>query len=128
MILGIGIDILETGRMTEKVLRSGFVERFMHPSEIAYAHESGESEVMIYASRFAAKEAFGKALGTGLRGLRLRDIAVEHDGAGRPYFSLYDTAQAALDLRGGSSVHLSISHQASMVAAVVVIEGEPSGA
>ncbi|NQT61205.1 MAG: holo-ACP synthase [Bacteroidetes bacterium] len=127
MILGVGIDILETQRMAVKAKDPGFLKRFMHPDEIAYAQESKEDPAMTYASRFAAKEAFGKALGIGLRGLKLRDIAVDHDAAGRPFLSLYGTALDAYRQIGGSSTHLSLSHQDSIVAAVVIIEGDSRG-
>ncbi len=124
MILGIGLDILETKRMAEKSKDLRFLNRFMHPDEIAYAQISKEDPAMIYASRFAAKEAFGKALGIGLRGLKLRDIAVDHDDAGRPFLSLYGTALEAYRKIGGSAAYISLSHQDSIVAAVVIIEGE----
>ena len=124
MILGVGLDILETQRMSAKAEDPGFLNRFMHPDEIAYARKSKEDPAMIYASRFAAKEAFGKALGIGLRGLTLRDISVDHDAVGRPFLSLYGTALKAYRKAGGTSVHLSISHQDSVVAAVVIIEGD----
>ncbi len=127
MILGIGIDILETHRMAEKAKDSGFLKRFMHPDEIEDAQGRKEDAAMLYASRFAAKEAFGKALGIGLRGLRLRDIAVDHDAAGRPYLSLYETALEAYLKIGGTSIHVSLSHQDSIVAAVVIIEGDSRG-
>ncbi len=124
MILGIGLDILETSRMLEKSRDRGFIERFMHPSEIADAERSRENPAMIYASRFAVKEAFGKALGIGLRGLKLKDIAVVHDDAGRPFLKLYGTALEAFNQSGGQTIHLSITHQESVAAAVVIIEGE----
>lgn len=124
MILGIGIDLLETRRMKDKGSDERFLKRFLHPDELADAQKSQEDPALIFASRFAAKEAFGKALGIGLRGLSLRDIAVTHDALGRPELTLYGTAGKALARIGGDAVHLSITHQESMVAAVVIIEGK----
>ncbi len=127
MILGIGIDILETARMSKWQQDRGFLERFMHPQELEDALGSKEDSAMLFASRFSVKEAFGKALGTGLRGLQLKDIALDHDSVGRPVLALTGTALAAFRRIGGVATHVSLSHQDSMVAAVVIIEGAAAG-
>ncbi|MDR3201221.1 MAG: holo-ACP synthase, partial [Spirochaetales bacterium] len=71
---------------------------------------------------FAAKEAFGKALGTGLAGFELKDVEVFR-AEGRPELRLSGGAQEALKNLGGEKVFLSLSHEADIAAAMVVIEG-----
>ena len=81
MIRGIGVDIVECRRMEGREKR--FYERFLSDDELM------EIITPEYAaSRFAAKEAFSKAIGTGIRGFSMRDITVRSDELGRPYFSL----------------------------------------
>ena len=66
MILGIGVDVVHVGRIRHWESVPGLVERFFHPEEAADARRRGAGESLSLAARFAAKEAFGKALGTSL--------------------------------------------------------------
>lgn len=124
MILGIGLDIMDPSRMRDKIQNRGFLERFLHPEELKTIDESNEDKSMLCASRFCVKEAFGKALGTGLRGLKLQDIELVHDASGRPEIVLHGTAKAAFIRLGGSQLFVSISHEEHVVAASVIIEGD----
>ena len=83
----------------------------------------GDGAAPSLAVRFSAKEAFGKALGTGLAGIELKDIAVVNDKTGRPFLKLSGTALQALKEKGGTAIHLSLSHEKTTAAAVVIIEG-----
>ncbi len=116
MIRGVGIDISDPQRfedMGEAMLRRIFTE---HEIDSA-PRRRGEH----FAARFAAKEAFAKALGTGIRGFSLTEIEVREDEAGRPYLSLSGRAkEVARSLR----LHLSITHERTAAAAVVVAENE----
>ena len=88
-------------------------------------HKINEKEawaLSLSAVRFAAKEAFGKALGTGLAGIELKDIAVVNDKTGRPFLKLSGTALQALKEKGVASIHLSLTHEKTTAAAVVIIE------
>jgi holo-[acyl-carrier protein] synthase len=80
------------------------------------------------AARFAAKEAFGKALGSGLAGLSLRDMAVMNNAAGKPELRLTGSAQAALERIGGTRVFISLTHEQDEVLAMCIIEGDPVAA
>ncbi len=122
MILGIGIDIVEVGRLREDTVPKGFLQRILHPDEFRYIMGSGEDPSSSAAARFAAKEAFGKALGTGIRGFSLKDVKVVHDGDGRPVIELEAAAKELFVRRGGRNIHLSISHERHYASAVVVIE------
>jgi len=123
MILGIGIDIVHVGRIRHWESVPGLVERYFHPDEAAAARSRGASESLSLAARFAAKEAFGKALGTGLAGIKLGDIQVVNDRNGRPEIVLHGTALARLRAVGGSRVHVSLTHESDNAVAVAVIEG-----
>jgi holo-[acyl-carrier protein] synthase len=123
MILGIGVDVVHVGRMRHWESVPGLVGRYFHPEEIADARSRGAGESLSLAARFAAKEAFGKALGTGLSGLRLRDIQVVNDPNGRPGMLLYDTALARFREVGGARVHVSLTHESENAIAIAIIEG-----
>jgi holo-[acyl-carrier protein] synthase len=123
MILGIGIDIVHVGRIRHWESVPGLVERYFHPDEVSDARSRGAGESLSLAARFAAKEAFGKALGTGLAGIRLGDIQVVNDRNGRPEIVLHGTALARLGAVGGARVHVSLTHERDNAVAVAIIEG-----
>jgi holo-[acyl-carrier protein] synthase len=123
MILGVGIDIVHVGRIRHWESVHGLVERYFHPEEVADARARGAGESLSLAARFAAKEAFGKALGTGLAGMRLGDIQVVNDRNGRPEIVLHGTALARFSAAGGSRVHVSLTHERDNAVAVAIIEG-----
>jgi holo-[acyl-carrier protein] synthase len=123
MILGIGIDVVHVYRLQRWEKIPGLLERFFHADELAAALPKGEAGILSLAARFAAKEAFGKALGIGLHGFSLKEIAVMNDELGKPQFKLYGRALEALERLGGNEVFVSLSHERDNALAVVVIEG-----
>ena len=123
MILGLGIDIVEVSRLEKWLNDKKLLERFFNKEELEYVLSKGDGAARSLAVRFAAKEAFGKALGTGLAGIELKDIAVVNDKTGRPFLKLFGTALQALKEKGGAAIHLSLSHEKTTAAAVVIIEG-----
>jgi len=122
MIRGLGIDIVHISRLSKWRKTPGLMERFFHPEELEAARRRGSGMETSLAARFAAKEAFGKALGTGLHGITLKDIKVKNNHNGKPEIHLYGTAQAALDRMGGGTLFLSLTHEKDNAVAVVVIE------
>jgi holo-[acyl-carrier protein] synthase len=78
------------------------------------------------AARFAAKEAFGKALGTGLANISLKDIIVRNDHNGKPEIFLEGTALARFENSGGGKLHCSLTHEGENAVAIVIIEREGS--
>ena len=130
MILGIGIDVVKVERIQRILRRRGdrWVERVFSPEERRVAGE-GPHRLRRLAARWAAKEAFAKALGTGLRGLRWRDIQVIQDPSGRPVLALRGTAAALARAAGVEHIHLSLSHDGEWALAQVVLEGpgRPAG-
>lgn len=121
MILGIGVDIVSVKRFQVWMNKPGLVKRYFHPLESDEAYK--KSGVLSLAARFAAKEAFGKALGTGMAGLLLKDIRVVTDEYGKPAIVLLGTAKKAFKARGGVRLHLSLSHEKENAIAMVVLEG-----
>jgi holo-[acyl-carrier protein] synthase len=124
MILGIGIDVVHVYRLKRWEKIPGLFQRFFHDDELRVALPKGESGILSLAARFAAKEAFGKALGTGLHGLSLKEIAVMNDELGKPHFHLHGRALTALEKLGGKGVYVSLSHERDNALAMVVIEGD----
>ena len=123
MIIGVGIDMVETDRMEEKVRTStGFKEKVFSKSEIEFC-ESKKEKAQHYAARFAAKEAFLKATGRGLLlGYNLCDIEVTSDEAGKPGIALHGSFATYAKENNWNKIHLSMTHVKSMASAVVVIE------
>ena len=122
MITGIGIDMVQIRRMERWRQRPGLLERYFHPQELAAAFSRGREADRSLAARFAAKEAFGKALGTGFAGMVLKDIMVVSHPNGRPELQVAGTAMDALKKSGANRVHLSLTHERDNAAAVVVLE------
>lgn len=126
MILGIGLDITELSRITRSWERFGmrFAEKILHAEERIRFQELSASKTTFLASRFAAKEAAVKALGTGFtNGITPMDIAVLTAPSGKPLLAFHGKAEEALRQLGATRVHISITHGKETVAAVVVLEG-----
>jgi holo-[acyl-carrier protein] synthase len=124
MIYGIGTDIVEVSRIEVSLARFGeaFARRILTKQEWPGFVES-QTRARFLAKRFAAKEAFSKALGTGLRApATLQNISVVHDGLGKPIFRLSPELRAMLNLHGIHSEHLSISDEKALAVAFVVLE------
>lgn len=122
MVLGIGIDVVQVERIRRWKEVPGMYDRYFHPQEIETARQNGRRGVLSLAARFAAKEAFGKALGTGVEGFALRDVEVVNDPRGKPELRLHGNAPRALAAFGGRRVHVSLSHEDDNAIAMVVIE------
>ena len=123
MIFGIGTDIVAVARMADYWQRHGErgLEKMLAPAEREACRASPDPGRFL-AKRFAAKEALGKAFGSGVRApLLLPEIAVEHDELGKPAFS-YGPALAALFTARGLTAHLSISDEQDYAVAFVVLE------
>lgn len=122
MILGIGLDVVNVDRLRKWDKKKGIFERFFHESELEAAREKGSMMILSLAARFAAKEAYGKALGTGIAGFSLKEIAVTNDKKGKPGIILYGSAYESLKRIGGNKVHVSLTHEHDHALAMVIIE------
>ena len=122
MITGIGVDVVHVRRLSKWRITPGLLERFFHPGELSDALSRGSTADLSLAARFAAKEAFGKALGTGLAGIVLRDIMVASSHNGQPKIKVAGTAKTALEKSGANRLHLSLTHERDSAIAMVVLE------
>lgn len=123
MIHGIGTDLVRVDRLQAALERNGsrFAARILAPSERS-AFDASRDAARFLAKRFAAKEAFGKALGTGVAvPATLHAVAVGHDEAGKPRYEFGEALRAYMHERG-LDAHLSLSDEAEYVLAFAVIE------
>ncbi len=119
MIFGIGCDLCEIDRIKKAGER--FSERYFTKGEQEmFARKHNKPQTV--AANFAVKEAFSKALGTGVRGFGLCDVEVLRDDAGKPYINLYGDAKKICDGLGIAGIFVSISHTDSLAMAYVVLE------
>lgn len=114
MIVGIGIDIIELARIEKFIEQEKFIARMLTEREkTLFASLSGRRKVEFLAGRFAAKEAYAKALGTGIgKKVSFQDIEVVNDEYGKPMVVAPTEHQ----------VHVSISHSREYAVAQVIIE------
>ncbi len=125
MILGIGTDLCDVGRIERALERFGerFAQRILVASELERfrRHRKGAAYL---AKRFAAKEAFSKALGTGIRfPVNWHNVWVENARSGKPSLKFSRPLAAFLKLRGVENVYVSLTDEIGMACAFVVIEG-----
>ena len=126
MITGIGIDLVDVGRLKKIIAKWGcrFTGRFFSRREIDYCQKKAIPAIH-FAARFAAKESFLKSLGIGLgMGVNLKDIEVMNDQQGKPDLILHDEAQRLLCERDVRKVHLSLTHTSESAVAVVILESK----
>ena len=122
MIKGTGIDIVEIKRMEPWLSNTKLLERFFHSDEISYSLSMGKNAAGSLAARFAAKEAFGKALGTGIKNISINDIMVFNDENGKPEIKLFGSAKKKLEESGAQKIHISLSHERENAIAMIILE------
>jgi len=124
LIYGIGIDLIEVSRVEKRIFgKTRFKEKVFSPEEIEYCDSFKKGRGERYAARYAAKEAFFKAIGTGYRGgIAFHEISVRNDELGKPRIFLSGKALEFAEKESLSEIHLSISHLKEIACAIVVIE------
>lgn len=125
MILGIGTDIIEVERVKAKIEKgNGFKEAVFSAVEIQYS-ESKPNSYESYAARFAAKEAFLKAMDVELlNALDLREIEITNLPSGKPQICLYGKMATIAHKLNANKIELSISHIKEMAIAMVIVESK----
>jgi holo-[acyl-carrier protein] synthase len=123
MIIGLGTDIIEVARIRKHIEAGfGFREKVFTSKEIDYC-EQKTNKAQNYAARFSAKEAFLKAVGTGMRqGLAFTDIEVVNDELGKPEMVLHGKAQELITKMGVTNLQISMTHLRDWVNAIVILE------
>ena len=122
MITGIGVDIIQVKRMERWCSNNALLRRYFHPDELA-AIGLQKNAAQSLAARFAAKEAFGKALGTGLTNIVLKDIMILNNENGKPELLMFASAKAAFEKSGANKAFVSLSHEREYAVAMVILEG-----
>jgi holo-[acyl-carrier protein] synthase len=115
MILGVGIDVVDVGRFGESLERTPTLRTRL------FTERERERPLNSLAARFAAKEALAKALGAPT-GLAWHDAEIRNDDSGDPAFELRGSVRARADTLGVVHVHVSLSHDAGIASAVVILE------
>ncbi|HEY5463744.1 MAG TPA: holo-ACP synthase [Hanamia sp.] len=123
MLAGLGTDLIEINRIAEKINKeSGFRETVFSKKEIVYC-ESKINKFEHYAARFAAKESFFKALGTGwITGTHFNEVEITNDKSGKPVLVLLDETKKTLSPLRIRKILVSMSHLKEIASAVVIIE------
>lgn len=121
MAIKVGIDIVKVSRIRESIRRRGrvFLERIFTPEEIRICSRKASRDLS-YAARFAAKEAFFKALGGADKKLRYQDIEVQSLPSGAPALVLSSLMRKKLGL-GRKSITVSLTHEKEFAVAVVIV-------
>jgi len=126
MILGIGMDLCEIGRIQRALDRWGerFAKKVLVDSELQRYRRHRKPAAYV-AKRFAAKEAFSKAVGRGIRyPVNWHNIGVENERSGKPVLRFSPALDAWLKARGVAVVHVSLTDETNLAAAYVIVEGE----
>jgi holo-[acyl-carrier protein] synthase len=123
MILGIGTDMIEVKRIRDVMERDfGFREKIFTEGEISYCDKM-KNKYQYYAARYAAKEAFMKALGTGWRfGISFADIDIYHDDLGKPFIRLSGKSEELAEQAGVTHIHVTLSHLKEIALSTVILE------
>ena len=124
MIYGVGTDIVNIERIQKVILknREGFIKRVLTEHEQALFTNKADSAAFC-AKRFAAKEAFSKALGTGIgRAVSFQDLTIRNNENGKPHFIPSEKLRLYLLEKGVKQAHLSISDESQYAIAFVVLE------
>jgi holo-[acyl-carrier protein] synthase len=125
VILGIGTDLCEVSRIERALERFGerFARRILVASELEVFHRR-RLRAAYLAKRFAAKEAFSKALGTGIHfPVNWHNVWVVNDRSGKPALEFSRPLAALLERRGIENVHVSLTDEIGMACAFVIVEG-----
>ena len=121
---GLGLDICSVERI-EKAIQAhpSFLMRYYNESERAYIAQKGKVGGQSAAAMYAAKEAFLKAVGTGINGeIPLDAIGVSHSDTGEPSYTLGEKALQKMQAMGATQTWLTISHEAGVAVAVAILE------
>lgn len=122
-LVGIGVDVVDIERIAASLEREGFAERVFSATERERCEvASAETRLARYAVRFAAKEAFYKALGTHQEGLGWQDVEVAGESGEPPGLIPSEKARRAMEAAGVGRVHLSLTHDGGVAIAFVVLE------
>lgn len=122
MIVGIGTDIIEVGRIKDAIEKYGdrFLNRIFTETEMKYCESFKDTKYLHYAARFASKESFSKAIGTGItKGFKFKEVGIKNEQNGKPVIELLGDL---LEKWGDCRISVSLSHTADNALAYVILE------
>lgn len=119
-MFSVGIDMIEISRIEKSMNRPGFLKFVFSEEEIFY-FEKKSFPCQSIAAAFCAKEAFSKAMGTGVRGFKLKEIELLHDDLGAPYIFLKGNAKKLFSGKI-ANISVSLTHTKDYASAVVLCE------
>ncbi len=125
MIVGIGTDLCDIGRVQRALERHGerFAQKILVDAELERFRRHRKPAAYL-AKRFAAKEAFSKAMGTGIRyPVNWHNVSVDNGHSGKPALQFSGPLEALLKSRGVVAAHLSLTDEVGMACAFVILEG-----
>ena len=117
MIYGVGVDMATISRVGKSCEKPRFLEKYFSEKEI----ELYKDQPAKLAANFAAKEAFSKALGTGVRGFAMKDVSLLRDERGKPYYEFGGRAAAIVEKKG-LTCHVSVTDEGDTVTVFAVME------
>ena len=124
MVYGIGVDIVSIDRIAKSLEKESFIKRIYGEKEIALFVSADKIKTNSLAANFAAKEAFSKALGTGVRGFDFDEVQILRNEPGAPYFELSGRAKQIVESKN-LKCKVSLSHEKDKAIAFVVLEEKP---
>jgi holo-[acyl-carrier protein] synthase len=124
MVIGCGIDLVNINRIKKIITRwdRRFLKKIYTKQEISYCEKKKGNRFHSYAGFFAAKEAWVKAIGTGFRNIKWKEIEVKNDNLGKPEIYLSKRLIKKIKKKEINKTHLSISHTEELAIALVIIE------
>ena len=122
MLVGVGVDLMDVARVEAQVGDEAFLSSVFTPGELDYCRGK-RYPAQHLAARFAAKEAFFKALGVdGKQGLPWREVEIRNDESGRPEMRLHGALEKTAQAKKVAAIHLSLSHAGGVAIAQLVLE------
>ena len=122
-VYGIGIDIANINRLKKSIINKKFIDRIFNKNEVIRCNKQ-VNKVNCYSKRFAAKEAFAKALGTGVsNGINFNEIIVTNEKSGKPFIKLKGKTLQIIKkkLKNKAKISLSLSDEKKYAVAIVTI-------
>lgn len=120
---GIGTDIITIERVEKSIKRESFLKKVYGEKELSMFVTENKIKVDSLAANFAAKEAFSKALGTGIRGFNLNEVEILRDNLGKPYFEFSGKAKEIVE-NNNLICHVSLSHEKDKAIAFVILKNK----
>lgn len=118
-----GTDIVAVGRIRKSIGRESFLKHVYSQKEREYIFSKADPAPSA-AANWAGKEAYAKALGTGVRDFELSEVEILRDTLGAPYIVLSGKAKQKAELMGVKSITVSLSHEREYAVAFVIVEEE----